>query len=300
MTTFITSNEFAEFSEKLSGCMGDGLCDENVHGEISRINFKKYEKVFNLLSGQSSVSLINPSYSMYKANLFTSQSSHHIDISANIKNMFYTTIQADDKFLFLNCLNLESLLLFLIENSNETTIYISIPVIFGSEVHTIGHFCILTFNIVTMEVFFIDPNGKSTYFDNIFHAISKKNNHIDDPWIKQYTYSDEMYINSEKLVENMIELYIADLNTAFGTKYKFVKRAQWNVKGYAINKNFDASLIKSGHCVCIGTLIANYLHITKESPSNIFDKLSKMETSEIIELINSYSCGIYELLQNTR
>jgi len=51
MTTFITSNEFAEFSEKLSGCMGDGLCDENVHGEISRINFKKYEKVFNLLSG---------------------------------------------------------------------------------------------------------------------------------------------------------------------------------------------------------------------------------------------------------
>ena len=312
MTTCIMSKELVDFSEKLSSCMGTGICDKNVHNKIAASGFKKYEKIFNFLTGQLPVNSIDPTYSMYKVSLFTGQASHHIDISASIGNMYYTTIQADDKFLFLNCLSLESLMTFLIENSKETNTldilastviddktYIFIPVVFGSEVNTVGHFGLLTFNIVTREVFFIDPNGKSGFFDNIFYVMSGKCDYGNEPWMKQYSYSDEMYIDTENLVENMIELYITNLNTTFGTNYKFVKRAKWNAKGYTINKNYDASLIGSGHCVCTGTLIANYLHITKDTPSSVFEKLSKMSQSEIIELINSYSIGMYSLLQYT-
>ena len=246
MTTFSTSNEFVEFSDQLSGCMSDGLCSEEVHKAISEMKFRQYEKIFNLLSGQSPVSSINPSYSMYKASLFTNQASHHIDISANIQNMFYTTLQADDKFVFLNCLCLESLVTFLAENSKESTVYISIPVVLMTEIHKFGHFCILTFNIVSREVFFIDPNGTTTFFDSIFYKISEKSDHKNESWMKQYTYSDEMYVDSERLIENIFELYISNLNNSFGTNYNFVRRTRWNLSGYSINKKFDNSLIKSG------------------------------------------------------
>jgi hypothetical protein len=291
-------NELADLSEKLSGCFGTGICDEKIHKTLSTLTFKNYEKIFNLLTNQISIKSINPTYSLYKASLFTGQASHHINISSDIGDMYYTTIQSDDKCLFLHCLSPESLVLFLMENSGNTTTYISIPVIFSSEIHKQGHFCILVFNIITREVFFVDPNGRSSFFDNIFYLEGEKSGL--SSITAQYNYLEDLHVDSEEMIENMLKLYISDVNTIFDTTYKFIERTQWNPYELTINKDHDASLIKSGHCVCIGTLIANYICVTKESPADVFAKFANMEQYEILELINSYSVGMYELLQSIK
>lgn len=293
------SNEFKDFENKLMSCMGSGICDDNKRHTIASAGFGKYEKVMNFLLNQNPVSNISPTYSMYKANLYTGIASHHVNIEGDIKESYYTTVQASDGVLFFNCLSIESLMMFLMDNTNSSS-YVFIPVVYGSEVNEVGHFAMLTFNVITKEVFFVDPNGKASFFDNIFYVLSGKATHGSEPWVSQYIYSDEMMIDCEMMIENMLGLYVNDLNSTFGLTYKFIKRSVWNPYSHTINRNYDDTLIKSGHCVCTGTLIADYMSKTNSHPKDVFECLQKLSTKEIVELINSYSMGMYSLLIYTQ
>lgn len=295
----ISSLEYGFFESTLSDCMGIGICDESTKHKIVSCGFKVYEKLMNFLMNQIEIKEVQPFYSMFKANLYTQKADHHLDINGNIHDSYYTTIQADKEgFLFLNCLNVESLIMFLTENLKRfpEKHYVFIPVVFSSEVNNVGHFSMLTFNLITKEIFFIDPNGKSSFFDNIFYVFNSEVNNGVEPWIERYMYTDEMCIDTETLVNNMLELYIKQLNDTFGTQYKFIKRSEWNPNKYAINKNYDNTLIKSGHCMATTTMLCDYMNRTHEHPKEVFSKLSRLKEIEIIELINSYSIGMYSLI----
>ena len=288
------SKEFDMFSDKLKENMGIGVCDNVVHATISRCGFKKYERVLNFITGQIGALTINPVYSLYKVNIFTKVASHHLDLIGDTQGNYYSTIQADDKHIMFNCLNLESLMIFILENTKDLTKYVFIPIVYGSVTYESGHFAILTFDIINKEVYFIDPNGKAGFFDNIFYTFSKKT----DPEMTNYVNLEDMYIDTEELIENIFELYIANFNKMFGEKYVFIKRINWNPLKQTINKNYDDTTIKSGHCVCVSTLIIDYLAKTYESPKETTNKLSKLSNKEVLELINAYSMGMYNLLSN--
>lgn len=291
VTKQIFSNEFIEINNVLGLYMGIGICDENVNSKIAEIDFHKYEQFMNLITSQKFVSSIEPIYSMYKVNLVTHEVSHHIDIAGNIQNMYYTTIQSDDRFLVLNCLCVNSLMTFLLENTKDISKYVFIPAVFGSEVNEIGHFSIIAFDIIEKKVYFIDPNGRSSFFDNIFNIYAQK---IKDTTLLSYT--SNMSVNTEELLEKLIELYIKNFNSVYGTEYEFVKRLKWNPLQISINKTYDETVIGSGHCVATSTLIANYLSITNKKPNDIINIFNKMNKEEIIQVINSYSVGMYNII----
>lgn len=287
------SNEFETLTNKLIENMGIGICDEYVYNTIAKCGFLKYEKLLNFTTGQISALSIDPTYSMYTVDIFTKTAAHHIDLKGDIQGNYYSSLQVDDKHIIFNCLNLESLMNFLLENTKDTTKYIFIPVVYGSMVHDHGHFSVLTFDVILKQVYFVDPNGNASFFNNILYKYLEKN-----PEMKQYVNSEDMYIDTEELVEKIFEMYIGNFNNLFGENYKFVKRDLWNPTKCSINKNYDNTLIKSGHCVCVSTLMVDYLMKTYETPENLVNMLKKLSNDEIIELINAYSIGMYNILTN--
>lgn len=287
------NDPLAHVSDTISGFCDETLCTKDMLDKIRTVNFNRYENsILNFITNQVSIDSVQPNYSLYKIGLLDGEPSHHTDIRGDISSMFYTSLQTDDKHLLLNCLDIESLFLFLSENRIKSRRYVFIPVSFGSDVHTIGHFSVLIFDTMQNMVYFADPNGKTSFFDNVFINYSKKNK--TDSWASLY-YA-EMYIDSEVLIEKLFACYINKFNSSTGSTYKFIPRSTWNPKEYCLNKNIDSSLIGSGHCVITGTMIINYLHMTNFDIEQMLEIISKIPTDKIIELINSYSAGIYQLL----
>lgn len=307
---YIISSELQTIVQTLKDNICCGISNSNILETIQRVNFDKHEQMFNFLVNQKSVNKIDPNYSMYKINFYTNEVSHHCDISGDIKNNFYTNIQADDKFLILNCLSIESLLVFLTENTfvgdqNKINQHIFIPVVFSSEVNTVGHYAVLIFDIIKKTVYFADPNGSTSFFNNILYVIAKQQSELITHNVdnignaNKINYCDafnDMYIDTELLLEKMFEFHINEFNKLTGSTYEFIKRKQWNPFGYTVNKSYNDTLIGSGHCVVLGVMVANYCHIKKCNPIEIYELLSKLSKLEIIELINSYSLGIYNIL----
>lgn len=287
------SQAFNDLTTKLNGFMETGICDDQIHKKLRTLKFNIYEKLLNFLTNQIAINSINPIYSLYKIDTISETSSYHIDISGEIGNMYYTTIQADDRHIFLNCLNIESLLIFLVENSvkNKNNRYIFIPVVFGSEVNEVGHFSSLVFDIKENKVYFCDPNGFTNFFDNIHIIHSNRNNNY---WAMQFY--NNMYINSEKLIEKLITCYINDLNEKFGTEYKFISRMEWNPTKYSFNRSFNNSVIGNGHCVITTTIIINYLKNTDCNVNELYQKIGSLKNEEVLEIINSYSVGIAQIV----
>ncbi len=290
---FALSEDFSNITQILSGYMGESICSEEMMNTLRRVQFKDYEnKILNFVTNQVPINKVDPTYALYKIGICDGIPQHHVNIVGDIDQMFYITIQADDKYLFLNCLDVQSLFLFLVENNTKSERYVFIPIVFGSEVNEVGHFAMLIFDNVKSEVFFADPNGKTSFFDNILIVHSKKNK--TDDWMASY-YSD-MYINCEEMIEKLMAFYVNDFNTATGMTYKFIPRQVWNRLGHGLNRQLGDSLIGSGHCVITATLIMNYLHTTNADIRAFFDSVGKLTQNELVEIINAYSSGIYQML----
>jgi hypothetical protein len=295
MSKFATSESFNKITHFLSGYMGESVCTDHMLEKLKKIKFNDYEKkVLNFITPQISVSSIGPSYSLYKIGIINQIPSHHVDVTGNINSMFYTTLQADDKHLFLNCLDIQSLFLFFVENKHKSKRYIFIPVVFGSEVNEVGHFAMLIFDNLQNNVYFADPNGKTTFFDDILVVHSEK--HYREEWARNY--HSQMYIDCEDLIEKLISFYISQFNDMCDMNFKFVSRKSWNKMSHCLNRHLSGSLIGSGHCVMMGTLIMNYLHVTNADVGMFFDLIGKLTDRELTELINAYSSGIYQFFDN--
>lgn len=173
---FVISNSLNEICGRLGSFLGDdGFCDEAKRKKLSTMSFCHCDHVINMITGQSSIQSQEPTYSIYKINVFGENPEHEIDLTSHIGNSFHTTIQVDGNYLFLNCLNIMSLMLFLGENSKDFNRYVFIPIVFSTEIHENGHATMLAFDVISKKVYFLDPNGKSSYFDNIMLKYAEKN-----------------------------------------------------------------------------------------------------------------------------
>lgn len=260
------------------------------------MTFKQYDRILNMITGQSTIDSLNPTYSIYKINIFDDVPLHEVDLKSDIGNSFHTTIQVDETYLFLNCLNIMSLMLFLGENSRDSNRYVFIPVIFSTEIHESGHATILVFDVVSKTVYFADPNGKSSYFDNMILKYAEKNK---EEWMTEEIFKEfyeDSHIDSEQKIEKLITFYINELNNAFGLEYKFIKRSKYNSMCHSINKSDNEStIIGSGHCMILSIMIAHYLS-SNANIEDIFNHFGKLLKDEKVQLISSYSVGIYNVI----
>jgi hypothetical protein len=296
MASFISTNSFNTICDKLQDFLPeDGICDESVHKKLSTLSYPDYEHVLSFLTRQSSVRNIEPSYSLYKVSLFNEIVAHELDITADIKNMYHTTVQAENNFLVLNCLNVDSLCMFLIENTRDSNRYVFVPIIFGTEIHDSGHAALMAFDVIEKKVYLIDPNGKTDYFDNLFLKQVEKNK---EEWMTEEIFKEfysSSYIDSEPFVEKLIECYIGELNARYDLNYRFIPRKEYNRTAYSINKNFKDSSIGSGHCMIISIMMAHFLS-TNSDVSEISSNFGRLSISETLQIINSYSVAIFRYL----
>lgn len=300
MTTFITENSLDNICSKLGDFLQDNeFCNEKIHKKLTFLSFFDYEKILNIIAGQSSIKKLNPSYSIYKINVFSGNCEHEVDLKSNIGNQYYTTIQADENYLFLNCLNVTDLMMFLLENTNDLNRYVFIPVIFSTEIHETAHISILVFDVVNKLVYFADPNGKTSFFDNMLIKYAEKNK---EEWMTEEIFKElyeNSFIDSEQHIESLMEFYINKLNMSFNLNYKFVKRVTYNKNGNTINQKYNKDiLIGSGHCMIISIMIANYLS-SNSNIEEIFELFGKLSIEEKVQLISSYSVGIHNVISQT-
>jgi len=90
---------------------------------------------------------------------------------------------------------------------------------FGSEIHTVGHSAFLAFDKAKEQVYFIDPNGRTDFFNNSLALYNEKNGCADFTAL-----GIDVSIDTESLFESILRVYINDLNETFSMSYKFVSR----------------------------------------------------------------------------
>lgn len=290
------STEFVKIADVLSEFMDDGICDENIHHCLSTIEFEKFENIMNFLTNQKPVRYVSPLFSVYKIDMLTQVPSLFIDMTDSPSNMFYNVVQLDGSNIFLNCLQIDSLANFIKVNSKEGSKYVFIPVVFGSEIDEVGHASSLVFNKDDNICFFLDPNGRTNFFDDSLIKYTKKSleGSMTDAEIKLYTKN--LIVNTEVLLEKLLEFYVNQMNEFIGTKYTFMSRKSYSPKIVCLNGQNDSSVIGSGHCVIVSMLLMHYLSITDESIVDVYNNFGKINYRELIEIINSYSVGFYNML----
>jgi hypothetical protein len=143
-----------------------------------------------------------------------------------------------------------------------------------------SHQTCLAIDILNKTAYLVDPNGSSSYFNTIFEKISH-----------------DLYIDINSYVDKLLECYFSELNK-IGIKIEFIPGSKWNKNKICINRNFDKSLIGSGHCVITTIMLGHYLLTTNLNPSDVYNKFKYISDDNLLILINSYMFGIYELMQS--
>jgi hypothetical protein len=289
--------------DPLKEFLEEGICDQTAIKQMKSLEYKQFEGIINILSNQTSVNSISPSYSLYKIDIRESKFSHHLDIGGDLHGMYHTTIQADSDFILLHTLSIDSMMLYISENCKNNKRYVFIPVVFTMNGTNFGHQTALIFDSIQYKVFLFDPNGRSTYFNYMFvHQVlgDQKNKTPEEPLDLSKIDKDlinELYIEGDKLIDDMLSGYVKLLNDMFDTKYIFESSYVWNPKKFAINPHFANSLIGSGHCVITTILILHYLHVTNMDITDVFSKFGNLNQTELLYLINAYTLGIFNIVK---
>jgi hypothetical protein len=276
------SEGFIIIKEILGYVMEEDISNKEIQKRLRRIKASDFDIISRkFLKQQPFLFVNNMKYSIYTIDIITEQAIKYIDIDININKdigNFDSSIDFINKGqLIFNCLSPRSFFDYSLEESNINNRYILIPVALNMENKKSGHFSGLIFDREEYKVYFIDPNGITTYFNKPFN-----------------TY------DSEFLLEKILILYIKEINDLcynYDIKpYTFVPRKIWNKYQFVINKSYDNSVIESGNCVICTILMMHFLVETNISVDKMIELFNTMSNDEIIQIINGYLCGINKVL----
>ena len=268
------------------------ICDENVKKNLSTMNRKEYDVMMSLVTGQKPVIDTLPSYSLYNVNIYNKKFSHHLDIFDESGDEHQITIQYDDGHIVLHTFSVESLILYLDDIKSR---YVFLPIAFSSENKKDGHHTSLIIDKKENKFYLYDPNGRSSYFNNIF---AESANTLTNSANASVINTSDFYFDGHELIDILMKGYVDDIKRKFGVKYEYVTSNIWNPLKKVLNPTFDKnSLIGSGHCVITTILFLHYLHVTNYNVAEAYQQLGSLNTNELIYLINGYSCWAYQTLR---
>lgn len=234
---------------------------------IKTLNYKAYESIITLINDQTKIS--NKTYSLYKQQYSTLKFECISEIINAKENEYHTIIDSIDDFLIMNALSPDCLANYILDNFNKKYIFLTLN--YGSNLMKSSHQSALMIDNENKLIYMIDPNGKSTYFDGVFHEPTN------------------FYI------ETILSKYFLELKK-FGLEYKYMYSADWNTKKIAINKHFNNDIIGQGHCVITTLMLINLITLMDIKPNVAFEMLNKLSSDEIIFFIKEYSIGVYNIL----
>lgn len=284
---------FLNTMPELTKFMEYEICDEKTLKKIKCLSNKHFEKLLNILCDQKSPNSMGVELSIYKIDIQTETFNHHINIKSDLRNdEYYTTIQSELNYLLLHILSIESLVTYLIENKSRNKKYTFLPLFIGSEYYDSGHMTCLIFDNDEYKVYLYDPNGRTTFFNDIvidaytkIHKIKRED--IDKELL------NSMYINTSDLVDKLIIGYLDKINEVYEVKYNFISSKEWNKNNKVINRNFGDTIIGNGHCVITTIMFLHYLYTTGSKFENIYSIITNINDEELLYIINCYSNGIY-------
>jgi hypothetical protein len=279
-----------------------GICDNSIKKHLSLLNRNDYDTLISIISGQKAIIKTYPYYSLYKVSLYDKKFSHHLDIYDESGDENQTSIQYEDNNLTLHIFSVESLIYYLGDTENFlNNRYLFFPVNFTSENKRAGHMACLIIDIKENKIYLYDPNGISSYFNNIFAEMVKKsyaNNNNENNEDEHNAIFSEYYFDAHELIDILIEGYVDDIYKRLGIKYEYISSKIWNPSKCVLNPSFDSNvIIGSGHCVVTTVMFLHYLHLTNDDIKNVFQKLGSLNTNELIYLINSYGYWLYVILE---
>ena len=284
-TKFLDSYiKFTFIIEPLIPFMDNGdLCTKQTHTKISTCKFSILESIRNFIFNQKSYEIINPSYCTYLINCFVNHYNSKTEFYTSYQEKFnkdfsHTIIQRVDNNIVLNTLSVNSMSDYI--KLNESNQFIFIPVSLSppycKDKTLPGHACCLIIDNFEHCVYFFDPNGWTTFFDEQLPI------KIDEKLI---------YLRYTKfMIEKLFEKYFSDVGSYLGITYKFIPSSQWNPRNLALNKKFTGSQVDyGGNCVGFTILFFHYLILTKKSIRTCAEDLNSLEDQYKIQLINDYS-----------
>lgn len=270
-----------------------GICDNNIKKHLSILDRKELDILISLISGQEPIASTYPYYSLYKINIYNKRTSHLLDIFDGSGGDHQTTIQYDDGHLVLHIFSVESLIFYIGDIKSK---YIFLPVSFSSENGKSGHQTSLIIDTINKRFYLYDPNGESSYFNNIFVEAVKKN--MKGSQIENNININDLYFDGTELIDILIKGYLNDIKEKLDIVYEYIPSDIWNPSKKVLNPSFGKNIIiGSGHCVITTILFLHYLHITGEDIRDAFERLGTLSSGELIYLINSYSYRIYQTLK---
>lgn len=192
---------------------------------------------------------------------------------------FHLLEYSDGKQLSFVGLDCDALNMLLHKNNGKKYVYV--PITCSSHIKTQAHRNGLIFNLQAHEIYFVDPNGKPTYYDKIL---------------------DEQIIDTEICIDALIKTYINDLNELCNQNYKFIPRIEWNECGEfnlnpETNTNENDNFI-SGNCVVALFIIFYMVERTGQKPSEVLKMLDKLELVDLKKIIDACNIGVVEIMSN--
>jgi len=249
----LTHLDFQSIVEPLIPYLESGICTQTIHNKISQCKFSILENITNFLFNQKSFNNCDWYCSSYSINLeFKNNNSTQANFQTSYSDIYNKDtwpicLIKNNKDLILNIPSVNTMCEYIqLNNSNK---YIFIPVSFcppfTNDKNISGHYTCLIIDNYENCVYFFDPNGWTSYFNDNFFETNKY----------------------QRYLEKIFEKYFCDLSEFAGIKYNFVPASQWNPRNLYLNKRYVGSQVDNGgNCVAFTILFFHYLFLTKSLP----------------------------------
>lgn len=270
------------------------IYNEKVHDFITKLKYSQFETILCSLTNQMPISKIkNLEYTIYKQNFMTSKFEHYLDIKHDSSIVSYPNeVQISDQTMVLNMMSIRSMVDYINKHKSNRR-YIYFPFTYSSETKTCSHQAMLVLDTMENNVYLMDPNGSTSYFNDILYESLMKNGFVDENKARQM---NNMYgINYNSVVEDMIQKYFEQFQI-FNMKYTYIRTKKWNPYRKSLNSSkYEDTYIGTGHCVILTLLLCHFSSVTGYDLEEIWKVFGKLSKDDMVVLINNYTCNIYNL-----
>lgn len=249
--------------------MSETKCDRNDVEHITKLRHYQLWKIMCLLFDQHD--FINPKYEVYSIDYDGNNVGQFLGDIATVPNDVisnHVAFQSNGTQLIFNFYSVETFAEYL--NFYSKHKFVFIPIAFGMEGITNDHQTMLCVDLQNNEAYFMDPNGKTSYFKSALISAT----------------------NCETLIESLFEYYFFVLST-LGRCIKFIKRQQWNPDAIDINKG-EGTASTTGNCVVM-SFMAQYVNVTHLAPGIGYNEIQRLGHYKLCDCIDKFTKFISEL-----
>lgn len=266
---------------------------EEEHEKVCRMGFKNYIMALSIFCDQPShIPHMYPIFSSYTIDVEEAEPKRHdyIDGSDVEGGDYQMMIYAANKTIYFQPYP-PSVICGLIDFNDNRFLFLPLIITKGlmkGSAHAIS----MIIDKKLREIYLFDPNGRTTYFNDIMLRYYMDKGIELPPDIQQ-----EMVIDTTFKINDMMSMYVEDINksmTDSNKHYRFVDYSTWNPNLSVINQTFEDEL--NGFCVTLNLMVCRLMNTTNNSIYNVYDTIAKMNQKEFRRYLSKFSKDLFNAL----